>query len=79
MSEERCVCCGDIVPEGFQVCRRCEAKAQMTGGFYEATAKMDDGTQKEKRGIFADMVRWIECLKEGHEVRECSIRQVKMK
>ena len=21
---ERCVCCGDIIPEGMQVCRACE-------------------------------------------------------
>ena len=23
---ERCVCCGDIIPEGLQVCPKCEAK-----------------------------------------------------
>ena len=25
MSEERCVCCGEIIPEGRHVCVRCEA------------------------------------------------------
>lgn len=25
MSEERCVCCGSIIPEGQHVCRMCEA------------------------------------------------------
>lgn len=33
--EDRCVCCGDIVPEGRMVCRICEQKAiagqQMNG------------------------------------------------
>jgi predicted nucleic acid-binding Zn ribbon protein len=24
MSEDRCVCCGDIIPEGQQVCWQCE-------------------------------------------------------
>lgn len=24
--EERCICCGDIIPEGRQVCPACEAK-----------------------------------------------------
>lgn len=24
MSENRCVCCGDLIPEGVQVCPRCE-------------------------------------------------------
>ena len=23
MSEERCVCCGDIIPEGMMVCPQC--------------------------------------------------------
>ena len=23
-SEERCVCCGEVIPEGRQVCKRCE-------------------------------------------------------
>lgn len=25
MSEDRCVCCGDIIPEGRQVCKICES------------------------------------------------------
>lgn len=24
--EDRCVCCGDIVPEGRMICRKCENK-----------------------------------------------------
>lgn len=24
---ERCVCCGDVIPEGRQVCPRCEREA----------------------------------------------------
>ena len=24
MTENRCVCCGEIIPEGYQVCMRCE-------------------------------------------------------
>ena len=26
--EERCICCGEIIPEGRQVCPNCEAKYQ---------------------------------------------------
>lgn len=29
MDEERCVCCGEIIPEGSQVCPNCSAKAHM--------------------------------------------------
>ena len=28
--EERCICCGDIIPEGRQVCPICEAKWGLT-------------------------------------------------
>ena len=24
MGEERCVCCGKIIPEGKQICKKCE-------------------------------------------------------
>lgn len=26
--EERCICCGEIIPEGRQVCPSCEAEAE---------------------------------------------------
>ena len=26
--ENRCVCCGEIIPEGRMVCPKCEAKAE---------------------------------------------------
>lgn len=37
MAEDRCVCCGEIIPEGRQVCPNCEhkdvcAKFKATGG-----------------------------------------------
>ena len=28
MGENRCVCCGTIIPEGLQVCPTCERKEQ---------------------------------------------------
>ena len=28
MSENRCVVCGDVIPEGRQVCPICEARAE---------------------------------------------------
>ena len=28
MSEDRCVCCGAIVPEGTQICTSCSEKAK---------------------------------------------------
>ena len=28
MSENRCICCGDVIPEGRHVCPICEARAE---------------------------------------------------
>lgn len=38
--ENRCVCCGSIIPEGRQVCKKCEVKAGMNGeGYKDPTAE----------------------------------------
>lgn len=31
MSENRCVCCGEIIPEGRQICIICENNALLEG------------------------------------------------
>ena len=31
MSDNRCVCCGDIIPEGQQVCMNCKRKVEESG------------------------------------------------
>jgi predicted nucleic acid-binding Zn-ribbon protein len=28
MSEDRCVCCGEIIPEGRMICKRCEMSGE---------------------------------------------------
>lgn len=28
MAEDKCICCGAVIPEGLQVCPSCEAKSQ---------------------------------------------------
>ena len=30
----RCVCCGEIIPEGLQVCSSCEQKQRLGNGWY---------------------------------------------
>ena len=42
MSDNRCVCCGEIIPEGQQVCMNCQKKAE--NGEQKETTK--DGEQK---------------------------------
>lgn len=33
MNNNRCVCCGEIIPEGRQVCPACEYKAKQGLGY----------------------------------------------
>lgn len=34
MNDNRCVCCGNIIPEGWQVCLACAIKAVNGKGVY---------------------------------------------
>ena len=49
--ENRCVCCGSIIPEGRQVYKECEVKAGMNGeGYKDPTAEQALwGVRKEER------------------------------
>lgn len=45
MSEDRCVCCGEIIPEGRMICKRCEVsdeeiKRQLTARIAELEEKV---------------------------------------
>ena len=45
--ENRCVCCGSIIPEGRQVCKECEVKAGMNReGYKDPTAEQAFGGLK---------------------------------
>ena len=43
-AEDRCVCCGEIIPEGRQTCPNCE-RAQQTAEVYKAYAYTYNGEQ----------------------------------
>ena len=45
MNENRCVICGDIIPEGRQVCPICE-DAAMLDGFREVKENADTGSDQ---------------------------------
>ena len=36
MNENTCVCCGEIIPEGRQVCWRCEHKTTKVGSILQS-------------------------------------------
>lgn len=46
MNENRCVVCGDIIPEGRQICPICD-EAAMLDGFREVKNNADTGTDSE--------------------------------
>lgn len=48
VSENRCVCCGDIIPEGLQVCPLCDA---FRTNFNEANREYLVEKQHQKKHI----------------------------
>lgn len=40
MDENRCICCGQIIPEGRQVCPACEAKNKVQAGLSDSFLEM---------------------------------------
>ncbi len=65
--EDRCICCGDIIPEGIQVCRTCEEKVNNMNkeGYRDDTAEQAIwGVRKEER------IRFLE-EKHGEGIQVC--------
>lgn len=51
MDAERCICCGEIIPEGRQVCIKCEN---------EITDTLEDSSRDElSRDLMIFMMIWI--------------------
>lgn len=36
MNEERCICCGEIIPEGRQICWSCEYRMTKVGAILQS-------------------------------------------
>ena len=47
MSEDRCVCCGEIVPEGRMVCPNCEKQKPMHNLSHGEMAQIAEGRKKQ--------------------------------
>ena len=48
MSENRCVICGDIIPEGRQVCPTCESGHRVNRDVPERERQSPDHSQKSE-------------------------------
>lgn len=55
MSEDRCICCGEIVPEGRMVCPACEKRAEKERDLAEELVS------KWARGELVEVVRCKDC------------------
>ena len=44
MAENRCVCCGEIIPEGRMVCLRCESAVEQDKPMYVLFARHNGRT-----------------------------------
>lgn len=60
MSEDRCVCCGEVIPEGGHVCIQCMAKIQKKGckavfPTYKKRRKELDKAAKELKESYLDL------------------------
>lgn len=43
MNEDRCICCGEIIPEGRQICLNCEYRVGKIGSILQSqNATKDD-------------------------------------
>lgn len=78
--ENRCVCCGAVIPEGRQCCPVCANKFMEEGRkvLYNGVAKCQNGkTIAKKGGTLEEMTRWADDVLFSGDIIEISIREAK--
>lgn len=76
MYDNRCVCCGVIIPEGLQVCPACVAKAHTDNWLYKVDAVLNNGKRSGTLGTLHEVLPWIEdAIKMGAEEIKMSREQ----
>ena len=68
MNDNRCVCCGKIIPEGWQVCGSCERKAgrhyekvyqvHLRGGWMDISEEVFEVIANQKRWRYSGSDVW---------------------
>ena len=78
MSENRCVCCGEIIPEGRQCCQKCtkEFMERERKVLYSAVATKKNGALKESCGLLSEVTTWADAEWASGEVVEINIRRI---
>ena len=77
MSENRCVCCGEIIPEGVQVCKQCvhDYMEQERKARFNAVAKTKAGKEFLNSGTISEMTVWADKMMQTQDISEISIRR----
>ena len=75
MGEDRCVCCGEIIPEGNQVCSNCrESHSQK---LYSGTAKRAGEEIGRMTGTITEVANWAEMKIRSNGSVEINIQRIK--
>ena len=77
MSESRCICCGEIVPEGRQVCSRCEKRVAKSNPQCVASITDRYGVEYNYTGPMEEAVLWGEAMMQTGFADEVKIRRMK--
>lgn len=76
-NEERCVCCGAVIPEGFQVCPKCrDTKPRQGQNLYRGVCYTHQGLELECIDGWNDIVTWVEEMRETHDVKDIYISRM---
>ena len=77
MSENRCVCCGEIIPEGMQTCRRCVDKymEQERSAMFTAVAK-GNGKELYNKGTLSEITAWADEVMNKEKITEINVRRI---
>lgn len=75
MNEDRCLCCGEIIPEGTHICPMCQRY-----GYHEllyiGTVKKDGREIGSMTGIITEVANWAEMEIRSNGNCEINIRRV---
>ena len=55
MDADRCVCCGEIVPEGRMICRRCEREEMKYGAILQSQNATEEEVKDAYKWLYPDI------------------------
>ena len=79
MSENRCVCCGEIIPEGRQCCEKCVAEymEKERSAIFVAEAILKDGRREWTSGTLKAVTEWADKMRNSGKSNEIEIERAK--